>query len=84
MNSSFVKDWLMAKRRSRRHVYPDDWKILPIVQISLDSQLELVSLVDSIFRLFDEFGYPIPRDSFQLYADIEKNINNFVNKIYNI
>jgi hypothetical protein len=30
MNSSYAQRWLGAERRNRLHLYPDDWKMLPI------------------------------------------------------
>jgi hypothetical protein len=36
MNSTFAKDWLAKKRRSKMSIYPDDWKQLPIPPLSLE------------------------------------------------
>src|SRR5690606_25787502 len=45
MNSSFTREWLKGKRRSKMHVYRDDWKQLPIAPIPLEEQKEFVKLV---------------------------------------
>ncbi len=48
MNSSAARDFLRANRRSNIHLYPDDWKKLPIPDISLAQQAPIVKLVDQI------------------------------------
>jgi len=44
MNSEFVKQWLVLKRRSKQHIYPDDWKSLPIPLVSKEEQLTIAAL----------------------------------------
>jgi len=51
MNSSAARDYLRAHRRSNIHLYPDDWKALPIPDVSLEEQQPLVKLVDEILAL---------------------------------
>jgi hypothetical protein len=48
MNSSAARDFLRANRRSNIHLYPDDWKNLPIPAITLARQQPIVALVDRI------------------------------------
>ena len=48
MNSSFACDFLRANRRSNIHIYPDDWKQLPIPDVSSEQQVPIVELVDKI------------------------------------
>ena len=48
MNSSVARDFLRANRRSNIHLYPDDWKKLPIPDVSLDEQTPIVAIVDQI------------------------------------
>jgi hypothetical protein len=48
MNSSAAKDFLRANRRSNIHLYPDDWKKLPIPDVSPAQQALVVKLVDQI------------------------------------
>ncbi len=48
MNSTVARDFLMANRRSNIHIYPDDWKKLPIPDVSPERQAPVVALVDAI------------------------------------
>ena len=48
MNSTAAHDFLRAHRRSNIHLYPDDWKELPIPDVPPDAQQPLVRLVDEI------------------------------------
>lgn len=48
MNSTVARDFLMANRRSNIHLYPDDWKKLPIPDVSPAQQAPVVALVDAI------------------------------------
>ena len=48
MNSSRARDFLLANRRSNVNLYPDDWKQLPIPDVSPEQQVPIVALVDKI------------------------------------
>ncbi len=48
MNSSIAYDFLRANRRSNIHLYPDDWKKLPIPAADPAAQAPIVKLVDRI------------------------------------
>ena len=48
MNSSSARDFLRANRRSNTDLYPDDWKNLPIPDISPEQQAPIIDLVDRI------------------------------------
>jgi hypothetical protein len=48
MNSSVARDFLRANRRSNIHLYPDDWKKLPVPDITPEGQAPIVALVDQI------------------------------------
>ena len=48
MNSTFTCDFLRAKRRSNIHLYPDDWKKLPIPDVPPEKQAPIVVLVEQI------------------------------------
>ena len=48
MNSTASHDFLKANRRSNIHLYPDDWKKLPIPDVSPEQQAPVVELVDQI------------------------------------
>jgi hypothetical protein len=63
MNSSFASEWLKSKRRSKMHIYPDDWKQLPIAPISLELQQGFVDLVDNILAEYEKHGCPLPESA---------------------
>jgi len=48
MNSTAARDFLRASRRSNIHLYPDDWKKLPIPDVPPEKQKPIVTLVDRI------------------------------------
>lgn len=48
LNSSFAGEFLRRIRRSQIHVYPDDWKQLPIPDVSPEQQAPIVAVVDKI------------------------------------
>jgi len=50
MNSSVARGFLRVNRRSNIHIYPDDWKKLPIPDASAEKQAEIVSIVDQILN----------------------------------
>ena len=48
MNSTASHGFLKANRRSNIHLYPDDWKKLPIPDVSPEQQQPIIELVDQI------------------------------------
>ena len=48
MNSTAAHNFLKANRRSNIHLYPDDWKKLPIPDVSPEKQAPIIELVDQI------------------------------------
>ena len=48
MNSTAARDFLRAHRRSNIHLYPNDWKNLPIPDVSPEQQGPIVKLVAQI------------------------------------
>ena len=50
MNSTAARDFLRAHRRSNIHLYPDDWKQLPIPDVSPEQQEPIIELVDQILN----------------------------------
>jgi len=48
MNSGTARDFLRANRRSNIHLYPDDWKRLPIPDVPAEQQQPIGVLVDRI------------------------------------
>jgi len=55
MNSGTARDFLRANRRSNIHLYPDDWKKLPIPDVSAEQQQPIVQVVDLILALQRHF-----------------------------
>ena len=51
MNSNAARDFLRANRRSNIHLYPDDWKKLPIPDVTLEQQVPIIELVDQILEI---------------------------------
>ena len=48
LNSSVAKNFILANRRHNVSIYPDDWKNLPIPDVSLEEQAPLVDVVERI------------------------------------
>jgi hypothetical protein len=48
MNSAVARNFLRANRRSNIHLYPNDWKQLPIPDVLSSKQAPVVNLVDKI------------------------------------
>lgn len=48
MNSTAARNFLRANRRSNIHLYPGDWKKLPIPDVTSEQQLPVIELVDQI------------------------------------
>ena len=48
MNSRSALEFLTAHRRSNIHLYPDDWKKLPVPDVPKRQQQPVVRLVDKI------------------------------------
>ena len=51
MNSTAAHDFLRANRRSNIHLYPDDWKKLPIPDVTAGQQEPIIELVDQILNV---------------------------------
>ena len=86
MNSTAARDFLRAQRRSNIHLYPDDWKQLPIPDVPPEEQEPIIELVDQILatkrtdpdanvsKLEDE----IDRKVSDLYGITAENLSNVV------
>jgi hypothetical protein len=48
LNSTPAREFLRANRRSNTDLYPDDWKELPIPDVSKEQQAPIAALVDKI------------------------------------
>lgn len=53
MNSAWTRAWMAKQRGNKMHVYPNDWKKLPIVKASEHEQQAIVALVQ---RCLDKRG----------------------------
>ena len=82
MNSTFARDWLTRRRRSKTDIYPDDWKQLPIAPMPLEEQEEFVRLVDAILAEFEQYGYPLPPEAAARVAELEREIDERVVALY--
>ena len=82
MNSSFAREWLKGRRRSKMHIYPDDWKQLPIAPIPLEAQQPFVEKVDTILGEYDRHGYPLPPDAAQHVQGLEHELDEMVARLY--
>lgn len=78
MNSSYAQEWLADRRRSKNHVYPDDWKPLPIPLASKEHQAEIASLVDQIRGLYQKHGYPLQGSAAAMLTEFEVHIDRRV------
>ena len=75
MNSRSALEFLTAHRRSNIHLYPDDWKKLPIPDVEKRRQQAVVRLVD---RLLAAKGKVADAD----ISDLERQIDSLVRKYY--
>ena len=75
MNSAAARDFLRSHRRSNIHLYPDDWKRLPIPDIAPEFQEPIVDLVNSILAAKRS-------DTNADVADFERKIDEAVYKLY--
>ena len=82
MNSTFASKWLKDRLRSKNHVYPDDWKQLPIAPLSLEAQQPFVEKVDAVLGEYALHGYPLPPESAQKVKEIERELDEMVGKLY--
>ena len=77
MNSTVACDFLRANRRSNIHIYPDDWKQLPIPDVSFEQQVPIIELVDKILAA--------KRKGLEKKVSrLEKKLNKKVSTLYGI
>jgi hypothetical protein len=77
MNSSVARDFLRSNRRSNIHLYPDDWKRLPIPDVSPEKQKPIVALVDQILTAKK-------KDPSADISVLEKRIDEMVYALYGL
>ena len=71
MNSSVAREFLRFHRRSNIHLYPDDWKQLPIPDVPKENQEPIVRLVD---RILTAKRKNLQADVSELEAAIDKQV----------
>ena len=77
MNSATARDFLRTNRRSNISLYPDDWKKLPIPDVSSEQQAPIVELVDKILTA--------KRADFEAdVSELEDEIDKLVYTLYNL
>ena len=77
MNSTIARDFLRANRRSNIHLYPDDWKKLPIPDVSPEQQAPIIELVDQIL---EAKGTHLDAD----VSELENEIDQIVYSLYDL
>ena len=77
MNSTSAQDFLRAHRRSNIHLYPDDWKKLPIPDVSSEAQQPVVDLVNDILAAKQA-------DASADVTGLEHEIDEIVCKLYGL
>ncbi|MCS1409211.1 MAG: Modification methylase PaeR7I [Verrucomicrobia subdivision 3 bacterium] len=75
MNSTVARDFLRANRRSNIHLYPDDWKKLPIPDVSEAKQKPIIEIVDRILAKKQQD----PRADI---SELEAKVDAMVTKLY--
>ena len=77
MNSTVANDFLKANRRHNIRIYPDDWKQLPIPDVSPEEQVPIVALVD---KILDAKRKGLERK----VARLEKKLDKEVSTLYSV
>ena len=77
MNSSAARDFLRGNRRSNIHLYPDDWKKLPIPDVPAERQKAVERLVDRILAAK-------ARDAEADTSGLEREIDQLVCALYGL
>lgn len=77
MNSTAARDFLKANRRSNLNLYPDDWKKLPIPDVSSEQQAPIVALVDKILDAK-------PKGLERKVIRLEKKLDRKVSTLYGV
>lgn len=76
-NSSIVRDYLMRNRRSNIHLYPEDWKTLPIPDVDTETQSQITTLVDRLLAAKQSGDHPTA-------AALDREIDDQVAKLYGL
>jgi hypothetical protein len=84
MNSTFAERWLLSKRRSNKHIYPDDWKKLPIATATAEQQAAITLLVDQVLELYAQHGHPLPPAGQMRLRELEEETDRRVEALYSL
>ena len=84
MNSGFAKLWMSKNSRSKLHIYPNDWKSLPIPKIPIHEQKSFIEKVDAILGEYDKFGDLLPVDASERVTKLENELNEMVDDLYEV
>jgi adenine-specific DNA-methyltransferase len=85
MNSAFAKNFLRANRRSNIHLYPDDWKQLPIPDVPPEKQAPIVALVELILAAKKSPPAPLSQRGEQTdIPALEAEIDRLVYALYGL
>ena len=77
LNSAPARDFLRANRRNNIQLYPDDWKRVPIPNVSPEQQKPIIELVD---RILDAKRTDLNAD----VAELENEIDQVVYSLYGL
>ena len=77
MNSNVARNFLRANRRSNIHIYPNDWKKLPIPDVTPEQQAPIIALVDKILAAKQK-GFE------RKVARLEKKLDKLVSALYGV
>jgi type I restriction-modification system DNA methylase subunit len=90
LNSKLISYYLNANSRSKIDSYPDDWKTVPVMDISLNEQKPLMKLANKMLDLngqYDKIKDKQTSETERLKRQIEdadKEINQLVYKLYEL
>jgi adenine-specific DNA-methyltransferase len=73
MNSSWAREFLRHNRRSNIHLYPDDWKKLPIPDVDMNVQKAVAAKVEAILKALKK---KVPFD------ELEQEVDEMVSALY--
>lgn len=75
INSSYVRDYLGRVRRSNIHIYPDDWRDVPIPVCPSDQQEAIVFAVGELLAALSDHDFKRARQ-------LDKGVDTMVLKLY--
>lgn len=82
MNSSFTIDWLKSLRRHKLQLYPNDWKKLPIPNLTIEEQSPFIEIVEKLIFLRKKYGKSLPAEESSYMDQLEDELNHLVSNLY--